>query len=235
MIFLLAAWAASLAIYYRSIDGDFLFDDPALWDFDFPRRWEVVRGRIEWNDPRNRTSPPASIESMLCASHVPLGANRRLFWAAQALNNFMQEPRALTHLGYLLTWKFFEFSPRAWHAVNVALHLANITLVYLFVRLFFAPSLAGSAALLFAVHPHQVSAVSYISGRASLQVTFFALAAAILGASNNPAVLAGAFVSVLLAMRSKEDGPLWIMFCALSYWLLKELHALTFNITATLF
>ena len=71
----------------------------------------------------------------------------------------------------------------AWmaHAINVLLHAANATLVWMLVRhLTQRPWIAAGAALLFASHPLAVEAVAWASGRKELLWTLWVLAAALL-------------------------------------------------------
>lgn len=197
-----------IILYWESIAGEFLFDDPAILDMDFPRRMVVIAGGIDWDDPGNRASPPRPAVEMITAPTL----RRSLTW-------FTSEPRALTHLGYYWTWRLAGFNPIAWHLVNIGLHLVNTGMVYLFARVFLKPEPAGFAAVLFAFHPHQVATVAYISGRAGLQTTFFALAGLYIAwfipdhpFANIPAYL----LAVFFAGRSKEDGVLWLLIFAAS-------------------
>jgi len=87
--------------------------------------------------------------------------------------------RALLKASYVLNW---TISPDAFgfHLVNIALHAANTVLLYLIGRLI--PRVCQMRvrnysllpALLFALHPMQTEAVTYISGRSSsLMATFY--------------------------------------------------------------
>jgi len=106
--------------------------------------------------------------------------------------------RPLAHVVYMATWQLFGASARAFHAVNLLLHLA-VTLLVLPIaqRLLSAPSLPGKegrlegaasgpqdpslgwaallAALLFAVHPVHTEAVDWISGMMEPLYTLFGL------------------------------------------------------------
>ena len=86
--------------------------------------------------------------------------------------------RPLLKFTYTLNWTsglgLFGF-----HLVNVTLHAANAVLLFLLASRIGGPSISGFAALLpallFAVHPVQTEAVTYISGRSVSLMTLFYL------------------------------------------------------------
>lgn len=84
--------------------------------------------------------------------------------------------RAVLKASYVLNWTI-DSGALGFHAVNIALHALNTVLLFLIGRRLFpekgdAPALI--AALLFALHPMQTEAVTYISGRSSsLMATFY--------------------------------------------------------------
>ena len=88
--------------------------------------------------------------------------------------------RAMLKASYVLNWTI-DSGPLGFHALNIALHALNIVLLFLIGRRLFPPlfpqkpeAAALIAALLFALHPMQTEAVTYISGRsASLMATFY--------------------------------------------------------------
>ena len=88
--------------------------------------------------------------------------------------------RPLLKLSYALNWVSGLGLP-GFHAVNVAIHLANALLAFaLFRRL--GPRRDGAAlagALLFALHPVQTEAVAYVSGRSTSLAAAFALASVV--------------------------------------------------------
>jgi hypothetical protein len=136
-------------------------------------------------------------------------------------------------------------SPVGFHAVNVAIHLANAALVFALVALAFrAPRLSSSslaphrdavalvAAALFVAHPLQTQAVTYVVQRmTSLAATFY-LAAVVLyvawrlpapGRTRAAAALqyAGLLAASLLAMKTKEIAftlPFAIVLAELSFF-----------------
>jgi hypothetical protein len=195
MILLALAQLLILVIYARSRNGGFLFDDHAITDME-PHflRWELA-----WTGKIYKDRPA------------------RFRYALQTL---VFEPRSLTHMGYLWTWKAAgrRLKPFTFHVVNVWLHQWNTLLVYL-LAYSIRPSIAGAAALIFAIHPHQVAAVSYISGRAVLQSTFFALAGAYITLFS-PFWIVG-LLAWVFAYLSKEDGFLWVLVFLMSFAVLR--------------
>jgi hypothetical protein len=134
----------------------------------------------------------------------------------QALRGFQRTPRIMTTVSYKWTWMAFGYWPAAWHAVNIALHLVNVVLVYNLVAIPW-PAGAAAAAALFAVHPLNVSAVCYISGRAGLLATFFTLAGLALFVGGSYLLC---LLSLYFAAKSKQDAPAyWILFPAFWLWL----------------
>lgn len=66
--------------------------------------------------------------------------------------------------------------PFLFHLTNLLLHIANVILVFAFLRRLFKDDLiAFGGALLFAVHPIQAEAISWVSARKELLMTFFFL------------------------------------------------------------
>ncbi len=96
--------------------------------------------------------------------------------------------RPLLKLSYAINWTLAS-EASGFHVVNIAIHLANTFLVFVLARLVIsgyghpvaihAPSAAVLAALLFALHPAQTEAVTYISGRSSSLMALFYLGATV--------------------------------------------------------
>ena len=117
--------------------------------------------------------------------------------------------RPLLKASYALNWALGP-GPAGFHAFNIAVHALNAALIYGIGRRLCgrwlgeerAPGAALAAALLFALHPAQTEAVTYVCGRSSSLMASFYLGAALLylrGAS----VLAAAALFVL-ALSVKE-------------------------------
>lgn len=139
--------------------------------------------------------------------------------------------RYVGFLSFALNYYFGRFDVFGYHLVNLAIHTANSFLVYgLILLLFRAPMVAGASraidaastfsgrvaittALLFAVHPIQTQAVTYIVQRYTSLVTLFYLLAVVcylrwrLTAHGGPARAwwyVAALGSTVLAMKTKE-------------------------------
>src|SRR5262245_29577230 len=83
--------------------------------------------------------------------------------------------RPLLKLSFALNWSISP-SPVGFHLLNVVIHGANACLVYALLKKRFASSIALTTALLFALHPVQTEAVTYVTGRSVSLSALFALA-----------------------------------------------------------
>ena len=117
--------------------------------------------------------------------------------------------RPLTSFTYGLNWLLG--GGRAWtfHAVNLALHLVNLWLLYLFLgrsprSLVWRPWIV----LLWGVHPLLTESVAYISGRADLLAAAFVLLGLL---SRSPAGTAAAFALGLLSKENALILPLLLL------------------------
>lgn len=82
--------------------------------------------------------------------------------------------RPLTLFSFAVNYAVHGLQPAGYHAVNVALHAAVCFLVWLFVRRLFEDEwIAGLTAVLFAVHPIHVEAVTGIVGRGEILAAGF--------------------------------------------------------------
>ena len=89
--------------------------------------------------------------------------------------------RPLLKFRYALKWQGVERAA-GFHLVNVLIHAANVILVWRLLQRWpgLRHSIAWWVALIFAFHPVQTEAVTYISGRSMALMAFFWLAAALL-------------------------------------------------------
>lgn len=174
---------ATLLAYSRVLDGEFQFDDAT-----------------------------AVVEN---AAIRDLGR----FVRQDLLGGFATTGRPVTQLTFAVDYAVGGLGVRAYHRTSVALHLAVAALVFLLTRKTLrrlggsqADGLAAWTAGLFALHPLQSQAVSYLSQRAEVLASLFYLLACLLlleaeerGATRRGALaFAGALVAFVLGLGSKQ-------------------------------
>jgi tetratricopeptide (TPR) repeat protein len=120
-------------------------------------------------------------------------------------------------------------NPAAYHLVSVGMHVANVLLAYsVLLRLTAAPATAFFAAAVFAVHPLQTAAVSWISGIADPLFTLFVLLAfrLQLAASKRDGrrllLHLAAALSFALALGAKETAAVFPLLLAAAYLLFPQ-------------
>jgi hypothetical protein len=82
--------------------------------------------------------------------------------------------RAVLKASYALNWTL-DPRPIGFHLVNILLHALNAALLFLIGKRLVRSDAAFAAALLFALHPMQTEAVTYVSGRSSSLMAAFYL------------------------------------------------------------
>ena len=121
--------------------------------------------------------------------------------------------RPLLKASYTLNWTLGG----GFQLLNIALHAMNAALLFLIGKILFRnPSAALVAALLFALHPAQTEAVTYVSGRSSSLMALFylgALLAYLRGA--HWAVSALLFVLALATRETAVTLPAVLLLCEL--------------------
>ena len=95
--------------------------------------------------------------------------------------------RPLTLLTFAVNHELAGERPEGYRAVNIALHLSVIVLVFLLLSRFTAQWITALTALLFALHPAHVQAVTYISSRSDLLYTALGLFSLLLWHKGNQA------------------------------------------------
>jgi tetratricopeptide (TPR) repeat protein len=188
-VFALLIFAAAWAVYWNSLDGQFVFDDTSI---------------IE-NNPQIRGLGVSHLKQIF-GSH---------YWQTAAGQGGLYRP--LVVFSYALNYAAGGLDPWGYHAVNVLLHALNAVLVFsVILELFANRSFALWSGLLFALHPIRTEAVAYVVGRAESMAAFFFLLAWWLYLRRQPAISAAAF---LLAVLSKESAFTFLALPLLSDFL----------------
>lgn len=126
--------------------------------------------------------------------------------------------RPLVFLTYIIEIKIFGLNPFYMHLNNLLIHLINIILAYRLAFIFFKNSEDKShiipliIASIFALHPIQVEAITWIAGRFDLLSTTFSFLTLIILTDNNNNKIQIIFGSVFffLALLCKETAILLI-------------------------
>jgi len=133
------------------------FRNQFVWDDDFL----IVR------NPYIRS--PSSISKIL---------SKELFFSIPVWRSYY---RPLQTLSYALDYSIFRLNPWGFHLANILLHFLNALLVLKLLNLLAKDNFVALAgAILFSLHPAQVEAVTYVSGRADLLLGVFFLSSLIL-------------------------------------------------------
>lgn len=132
--------------------------------------------------------------------------------------------RPLREFLYLVVYSLFGLSTAAFHLLNVSLHAANAGLLYTLGRkLNFTRGAAFFAALIWALHPLQVEAVTYMSGTADpLYVLFCLLGLIVITPDFAPRKYLYVCPLYLLAMLSKESGIIFPFLAIATQYLKSE-------------
>lgn len=128
--------------------------------------------------------------------------------------------RPVLKLSYALNYALGG-SVEGFRGFNLLLHALNAGLVYRLLQRFGSPLAAGVAALLFALHPVQTEAVTYVSGRSVALAGGLALLSVLLGLrrADGPRpglALAGSLLAFALALGAKETAaivPVVLVLC----------------------
>lgn len=137
------------------------------------------------------------------------------------LGEMLRNTRALTLVTFALNYAAGGLDVAGYHAVNIAIHIINAALAYLLLMATFnflkmeesaSRRISAFAALLFAVHPIQTQAVTYIVQRMESMASMFYLIAILLfitaSKASSPVKRGALYISVALsyvfAFYSKE-------------------------------
>lgn len=198
LIACLALWAAIVCLYSVMWGHNFLFDEDSI----------ILR------------NPYIKKLSML-----PELFQQGYFYAETGANQFwFRYYRPLTSLTFLIDYHFWKLNPFGYNLTNTALHACVSMLLFILLdrTLKGGACLAGRqaaflTALIYAVHPVQTEAVTYIASRGDLLGALAALGCLYFYQKGRLATAAGVY---LLSLFSKESNiliPLYVLFFDLAF------------------
>lgn len=124
-----------------------------------------------WDD-KNYITIDKDIQK-LDAEHV-----KKIFALESACKMGMGNYHPLTMLSYAIEYHYAKLDPVVYHTTNIILHLINILLVFLFIRILSRKNIiAYVTALLFAIHTMHVESVAWVAERKDLLYTLFEISA----------------------------------------------------------
>ena len=121
------------------------------------------------------------------------------------------ETRPLTNLTFWMNYHLNSTNPLGYHAVNLALHAASVLLLYIALQSLLPNQCAFWAAALFAVHPIQSEAISYVFARSTLLSTVFCLASLWCWLNDRCQWAIGLFACALLSKEECVTFPLVLL------------------------
>ena len=126
--------------------------------------------------------------------------------------------RPLTALTFWFSRALGDSNPLDYHAINLALHLVAVILLFDALRLLIKERAAFIAALIFAVHPIQAEAVDYVFARSSGLDTVLCLAALLAWIRGRHWRAVAWFGAALLAKEESVSFPVfvWLLTLAIS-------------------
>lgn len=178
-IFILLLIGLTFLAYASSFTNDFVWDD----------NFYILRN-----------------ESIRSASHLGEIFTKNLGYGAGSRNDFY---RPLQELTFLADYHLYGLAPWGYHLTNTLLHaLVAIGVFLIIMQIFGNRAYARITSILFAIHPIQTEAVTYIAGRAdSLYVIFFLISMSFFIAYTEKKTMPHMAISLgsfILALLSKE-------------------------------
>jgi tetratricopeptide (TPR) repeat protein len=131
--------------------------------------------------------------------------------------------RPLQTLSYAIIYKIFKLNPVGYHLLNISLHTGCAILIFILLRDIYGEKISFFGSLLWAIHPVNTEAITYISGTADPLFLFFGLLG-IYFYNKNFKILS--YFSFIISLLSKETSvlilPIFFLYQYCSYRLNKN-------------
>lgn len=164
------------------------------------------------------------VRNWLLREQNPLPVLKTHLFASQGIETEYYRP--LTHLTFWINYRLSGLNPEGYHAINLSLHIAVVTLSYLLFSRFVSPGVAGFSTALFAAHPANVQAVTYISSRSDPLYALCILLGLLSWRSGNATaglhkiLFQGSSLALyFLALSSKETALVMLPLVFLTDWM----------------
>jgi len=131
--------------------------------------------------------------------------------------------RPLQAISYAIIYKIFKLNPVGYHLLNIFLHTGCAILIFILLRDIYGEKISFFVSLLWAIHPVNTEAITYISGTADPLFLFFGLLG-IYFYNKNFKILS--YISFIISLLSKETSvlilPIFFLYQYCSYKLNKN-------------
>jgi len=179
---------ATTVVYYKSLKTPFIFDD--------------IFKIVENSDIKDLSNLKTKLVYPYSKEHYNFSRN--------------DPSRPLTYLTYALNYHFGKLNTYGYHLVNLAIHILTAILLFILTKKIILYAYEKETtlfplftALFFAVHPVNMSTVTYIFSRSVLLSTFFYLSSLVLFVrafeKKNTIVYVFSLLSFVLALFSRQD------------------------------
>jgi tetratricopeptide (TPR) repeat protein len=126
--------------------------------------------------------------------------------------------RPLQTISYAIIYKIFKLNPVGYHLLNIFLHTGCAILIFVLLRDIYGEKISFFVSLLWAIHPVNTEAITYISGTADPLFLFFGLLSIYFYRKNFLLSL----LFYLFSLLSKEMAIIIPLFLLLYLWVRNE-------------
>jgi tetratricopeptide (TPR) repeat protein len=131
--------------------------------------------------------------------------------------------RPLQTISYAIIYKIFKLNPVGYHLLNIFLHTGCAILFFILLKDIYGEKISFFVSLLWAIHPVNTEAITYISGTADPLFLFFGLLGIYLYNKNFKIL---SYISFIISLLSKETSvlilPIFFLYQYCSYRLNKN-------------